>query len=385
MWQPCGAGGSHIANFETKAPARWQGLFCVRSPSPGENIVAKTYRVGVASLVHDHVWGELSRWQVQTNVQVVAAGDVNASLRERAQKQHEIARVYHSWQEMVGQEDLDIVQAASENNACADIVEACAARGIHVVSEKPMAATLDQANRMLKAATKAGTLLMINWPNAWSAAVQEWERRILAGDIGALTYVKYRSAHNGPKEIGCDPHFWHWLYDAEKNGAGALMDYCGYGANYNARFLGLPMQVTGMRGVFVKEYPVPDDNAIILMQYPNAFGVAEASWTQNVPYAERANPVAYGTGGSLAVCGDTVVWQRPDRDTEPCHTARAYESAAPQCRRIFSALPRAAGADCGVLFPGGQPGRAGNSGSGPAGVRQAANHDAAACFSVTSL
>ena len=94
------------------------------------------------------------------------------------------------------------------------------------------------------------------------------------------------------------------------------MEYCCYGANYNARFLGLPGQVTGMRGVFVKDYPVPDDNAIILMQYPRAFGVAEASWTQNVPYAESANPVAYGTGGSLAVCGNTVVLQRPDRDAE---------------------------------------------------------------------
>lgn len=186
---------------------------------------------------------------------------------------------------------------------------------------------------MLTAATEAGILLMINWPNAWSAAVQEWERCILAGEIGELTYLKYRSAHNGPKEIGCDPYFWHWLYDAEKNGAGALIDYCGYGANYNARFLSLPDQVTGMRGVFVKDYPVPDDNAIILMQYPRAFGVAEASWTQNVPYAETANPVAYGTGGSLAVCGDTVVLQHLDTEAEtilpppteaPCRNAAEY-------------------------------------------------------------
>lgn len=278
--------------------------------------MSKIYRVGVASLVHDHVWRELRHWQAQPNVQIVAAGDVNAPLRERARNEYGIAKTYDCWQELVECEDLDIVQAASENNVCAEITEACAARGIHLVSEKPMAATLAQANRMLKAATDAGTLLIINWPNAWSAAVQEWERRILAGDIGMLTYVKYRSAHNGPKEIGCDPHFWHWLYDAEKNGAGALIDYCCYGANYNARFLGLPTQVTGMRGVFVKDYPVPDDNAIILMQYPHAFGVAEASWTQNVPSAESANPVAYGTGGSLAVCGNTVVWQRPDRNPE---------------------------------------------------------------------
>ncbi len=277
--------------------------------------MAKTYKVGVAGLVHDHVWGEMEYWKSLPNVQLVAAGDVNAPLRERAQAEG-IARTYDSWQEMVEREELDIVQAALENNAGADLVGACAAKGVHVISEKPMAATLAQANRMAKAADEAETLLLINWPTAWYPAIQEWERRLLAGDIGEIVYIKYRSAHNGPKEMGCSPYFYEWLYDAEKNGAGALMDYCGYAANMNARFLGLPSQVTGMRGTFVKNYPIPDDNAIILMKYPHAFGVAEACWTQTVPYAEGANPIAYGTGGSLAVAGDKVLWQRPGDDLE---------------------------------------------------------------------
>lgn len=276
----------------------------------------KTLKVGVAAMVHDHVWGELMHWKNQTNVELVAAGDVNADLRAKAQTQFGVKNVYDSWQEMLAREELDIVQAASENNVCADIIEACAAKGIHVVSEKPMAATLSQAERMLTAATNAGTLLLINWPTAWSPAWQEWERRILAGDIGTITYIKYRSAHNGPKEIGCDPHFWGWLYDAEKNGAGALMDYCCYAADAAARFLGSPQKVTGIRGVLVKDYPVPDDNAIILAQYPHAFAVAEASWTQTVGYAETANPIAYGTGGSLAVSGGKVVLQQTGKEKQ---------------------------------------------------------------------
>ena len=137
------------------------------------------------------------------------------------------------------------------------------------------------------------------------------EHRILAGDIGKLFYFKQRSAHNGPKEIGCDPHFWGWLYDEEKNGAGALMDYCCYSADMNARFQGLPQQVTGFRGVFVKDYPVPDDNAIILMKYESGFGIAEACWTQTVGYATN-NPVAYGTEGSLAISGNKVILQKPN-------------------------------------------------------------------------
>ncbi|HEY0073932.1 MAG TPA: Gfo/Idh/MocA family oxidoreductase [Abditibacteriaceae bacterium] len=275
----------------------------------------KKYRIGVASMVHDHVWGELRHWAKRDDVEIVAAGDVNANLRERIQREYNVPRVYESWQAMLENEELDIVQAASENNACADIVEACAAKKIHVISEKPMAATLEQANRMVKAAEASGIVLLINWPTAWNAAIQEMEHRILAGDIGKLFYFKQRSAHNGPKEIGCDPHFWGWLYDEEKNGAGALMDYCCYSADMNARFQGLPQQVTGFRGVFVKDYPVPDDNAIILMKYANGFGVAEACWTQTVGYATN-NPVAYGTEGSLAICGDKVILQKPDKTEE---------------------------------------------------------------------
>lgn len=278
--------------------------------------MAKRYRVGVAAMVHDHVWGELKHWKAREDVDLVAAGDVNADLRDRIQERFGVERLYPSWQAMLESEELDIVQAASENSVHADIVEACAARGIHVIAEKPMAARLAQAERMVTAANAANIRLMINWPSAWSRTFQEMERRLLAGEIGQVRYFKYRSAHNGPKEIGCDPHFWTWLYDEEKNGAGAFMDYCCYGAVMCARFLGLPETVTGLRAVLAKDYPVPDDNALIAMKYPHALGVAEASWTQVTGYA-TANPVAYGSEGALSVNRDgTLLLLRPGRDAE---------------------------------------------------------------------
>jgi predicted dehydrogenase len=273
----------------------------------------KTYRVGVASLVHDHVWGELRRWKDLPNAEVVAAGDVNADLRERVQRDEfgGPKKVYDSWQAMLEAEgdNLDIVQIASENNVHADIVEAAAARGLHVITEKPMAATLEQARRMAKAAEAAGITLFVNWPTEWQPAWQEFERRLLAGDIGQIRYYKYRSAHNGPKEIGCDPHFVEWLYDAEKNGAGAFMDYCCYGAAMCARFLGRPDKATGIRAILAKDYPLPDDNAIVTLQYPHAFGVLEASWTQTTGYI-TPNPVAYGAEGAMALQGGNVLLHR---------------------------------------------------------------------------
>ena len=291
----------------------------------------KNYRVGVASMVHDHVWSELRHWKGQPNVTLVAAGDVNEELRERVQAEYGVSRLYPSWQEMLASEELDIVQAGSENSVHADIVEVCAERGIHVVTEKPMAARLSQAERMVRAAQQGGIRLLINWPSAWGAAFQELERRLVAGDIGQVRYFKYRSAHNGPKELGCSPYFYNWLYDAEKNGAGALMDYCCYGAVMCARFLGLPQSVIGMRAILAKDYPLPDDNALIAMRYAHAFGVAEASWTQVTKYA-TANPVAYGSEGALSVNRDgTLLLLRPGKDPEtitPAPTEAPRRSAA---------------------------------------------------------
>ena len=275
----------------------------------------KTYRVGVAMMVHDHVWGELDRWSKLPNAEIVAAADPNEPLRAQIKDRHGVEQLYESWEEMIDKEDLDIVQAASENSAAADIVEAAAAKGLHVISEKPMSARLSQADRMLKAAGDAGVVLMVNWPSQWSPAFQTMTRLIEEGAVGDLFYYKYRSAHNGPKEIGCSEYFWKWLYDEEKNGAGALMDYCCYSAAMNAYFLGLPKSCVGIRSVLVKDYPIPDDNAMILMKYEHAFGVAEACWTQKVK-TEDPNPIAYGTEGMIGIKGGKVVVRTPDEPEE---------------------------------------------------------------------
>ena len=279
--------------------------------------MAKTYRVGVACMSHDHVWGELNHWKNLPNVEIVAGGDDEPELLEKLKAQFGVPRVYPSYREMLDNEELDIIQVAGGNSEGADIVEAAAAKGIHVISEKPMAATLTQADRMLGAAKKGGTLLMINWPSAWSPEWQELERRALTGDIGQIRYTRYRSAHNGPIAIGCSKSFVRDLTTPEINGAGALMDYCCYGAKLAARLLGRARSVTGMRGFFGTEqaYAASDDNAIIIAKYAHAFGVCEASWTQTVGYA-GTNPVVCGSEGSIGVHHGKVLIQRPGKDEE---------------------------------------------------------------------
>lgn len=246
--------------------------------------MAKKYRVGVIGMVHDHVWKEAKYWQDCPNAQLVAAADPNEPLREKMKKDRGVNALYADWREMIEKEDLDIIQLTVENHAGADVVEAAAPKGLHIISEKPMSATLEQADRMLRAAEKAKTILLINWATAWSPALRTAYRLAKDGAVGQVFQVRARMAHCGPRELGCSPYFYGWLYDARKNGAGALMDYCCYGAAFCRWLLGMPKSVTGVAARLVKDDIPVDDNAAITMLYDKAFGIAEASWSQVPSY-----------------------------------------------------------------------------------------------------
>jgi len=255
----------------------------------------ETHRVAVCGLVHDHVWGELAHWRDCPGCEVVAAADPNEELRERVRGMG-IVGVYSDWREMADAEEFDIAAVYGANSDAVEVVEGLAPRGVHFVIEKPMAARLEQADRMVKAADAAGVTLMVNWPIAWHAALHEAGRRVAAGDIGQPFYMNVYMGHAGPKEIGCSEHFYGWLYDANKNGAGALMDYCCYGAAVSRWWFGQPQAVQAVAGRLVRDYLTVEDNAIITMLYPTLFAETQASWS-TVP--GRHDLVVRGDQGTL--------------------------------------------------------------------------------------
>jgi len=258
--------------------------------------MAKKYRVCVIGMVHDHVWGLTRDFLNCENAELVAAADENEPLREKIQRERGVKSLYSDWREMIEKEEIDCALICTENSAAADIVEALAEKGIHAMVEKPMAANLAQADRMLKATEDAGTRLFINWATAWKPCVREAVRRVKAGDIGDVFLVRVRMAHQGPKELGCSPYFYGWLYNAGKNGAGAFMDYCCYGTAFCRYLLGMPRQVSAVAGRLVKDYISVDDNAILIMIYEKAFAVAEASWTQIPAYHDM---LILGSAGTM--------------------------------------------------------------------------------------
>lgn len=120
------------------------------------------------------------------------------------------------------------------------------------------------------------------------------------GRIGEVWQVNYRSAHAGPRELGCSTHFAEWLYDPRRNGAGALMDYCSYGAALTCHLLGLPARVTAVSGRLWKPDLPAEDNAVLIMQHARAISTSTASWTQ-VGNMTSYEPMIYGSTGTIHI------------------------------------------------------------------------------------
>lgn len=256
-------------------------------------------RVGILGMTHDHIWSVAGDLKESELGELVAAADPNAPLVEKARADFGVA-AYDSYEEMLESTALDAVYVYSDNAGSVELVEMAADRGLHVLVEKPMAADLVGADAMVAATRRAGVQLMVNWPFAWWAPFQHALNLAQGGRIGRLFGTRYRAAHCGPKELGCTPFFYEWLYDADRNGAGALMDYCSYGSALARYLLGQPSRVTGTVGRLVKDYTTVDDNAIITMQWPRAMALAESSWSQ-IGHLTSYVTAIYGTEGTLLV------------------------------------------------------------------------------------
>jgi len=256
-------------------------------------------RIGVVGLVHDHIWGVLSEFKQIKDAEVTCAADVNKPLLVKVKELG--LRTYRSYADLFSKEKIDAVIVYTENSRHADVTELAAEKGVHVMVEKPMAANLEQAERMLKVSRKHKIKLMINYPTAWYTTFREAYRLAKEGSVGRLFQVRYRAAHQGPREIGCSPYFYEWLYNKDLNGAGAFMDYCCYGANMCRWILGVPDKCVALGGTYVRDYLVVEDNAVLLMGYEKAMGIAEASWSQvgeGVP--ARYTLVINGSEGVMA-------------------------------------------------------------------------------------
>lgn len=264
-------------------------------------LFSQPLKVAVAGLVHDHAYGLMNQYK-NGEVIILGIAEPNKELVQLYKERYQLpdSIFYNTINEMLQHVKPDAVLAY---NAIADhlaVVEACAPKGISVMVEKPLATTVVQVQRMKTLVDQYHIQLLTNYETTWYPTNQQvYEMVNTQHTIGNVRKLIVHDGHQGPKEIGCSKYFLEWLTDPVKNGGGALTDFGCYGANLMTWMMNgkAPISVSAItHQIKPNMYPKVDDDATILLEYPNATGIIEASW--NWPYGIKDMEV-FGEKGYL--------------------------------------------------------------------------------------
>lgn len=298
---------------------------CLRMQAQNDTSSTKPLRVAIAGLTHAHVHWILGR-EKKGDIEIVGIAESNKDLAERYSKQHGYSMniVYPSLDEMVKATKPEAVLAFGSILEHLKVVEYCAPKGIHVMVEKPLAVSMEHANKMLALAKQYKIHLLTNYETTWygsnEKAYQLLKDNQTAGDIRKIVF---HTGHQGPIEIGCNKEFLDWLTDPVQNGAGALTDFGCYGADLATWILNgeTPVSVTAVtQHIKPSLYPKVEDEATIIVTYKKVQVIIQASW--NWPYGRKDMEV-YGVKGYVFCKDGTNMLVKEDEKKDPVAIAAA--------------------------------------------------------------
>ncbi len=273
------------------------------------------FRVVGINFDHMHM-GDLLRMVVaHPNAEIAGICDQQPQRMQTAISNFNISRekVFVDVEECLERTRPDFVILCPATGRHGEYVERVASHRVHMLVEKPFAASMRDADRMISAARKPGVMLAINWPLRWIASHCMAYRLLSEGRFGNLEEVHYYDGNSGP--------LWHtadkiettptpamkrksWFYRKEQGG-GSLQDYLGYGATLGTWFHGgkKPVEVTAMtdapRGLEV------DEQSITIARYACGLSSFQTRWgTFTDPWTAQPQPkcgfVLKGTEGTIS-------------------------------------------------------------------------------------
>ena len=256
----------------------------------------KPFRIAIDGLTHTHVHGLLGRAK-DGDIQIVGIAEKNRELAERYLKQYglPLSLLYPTLPELLQHVQPEAVAAFNSIYEHLATVKTCAPRGIHVMVEKPLAVSREHARQMAALVRRHRVHLLTNYETTWYGS--NYRAQALLDSLGGLRKLVVHDGHQGPKEIGVNKEFLDWLTDPVLNGGGALTDFGCYGANLATWLLKgeRPTSVFAVTQQIKPDvYPKVDDEATIVLTYPKAQVIIQASW--NWPY-NRKDMEVYGTRG----------------------------------------------------------------------------------------
>jgi len=307
-------------------------LFCCPAffVAESQNVTQKPIRLAVAGVSHGHSAFILGR-KDKTDFTIVGIYEPDTDLAVRLSKQYNFDSklIYTDLDKMLDAVKPEAVAAFGSIFDHMAVVEACAPRGIHVMVEKPLATNVAHAEEMQALAKKYNILLLTDYETSWYPTTTKAFQLVNDSSyVGELRKVVIHDGHQGPKEIGVGKEFFDWLTDPVQNGGGALIDFGCYGANLMTYLTKgeEPVSVTAVTGHYKPEiYPKVDDEATIIVAYPKAQCIIQASW--NWPFGRKDMEVYGVTGYIIASNNYTMHLRHGKMETEKVARVTAKDIA----------------------------------------------------------
>jgi glucose-fructose oxidoreductase len=286
----------------------WFGdAHCQAQSAPAKNNAP--LRVVIVGLVHGHVQGFFQQSLHNPQIEIVGIVEPDAQLASKYAAQYGFDRrlLSSGLEEMLTRAHPQAVLVYTNTYDHRRVVEVCARHGIHVMMEKPLAVSLEDALAIEKAAQLGKIQVLVNYETTWYPSNRAAYDLVHDNALGEVRKVVVHDGHRGPKEIGVGPEFLNWLTDPKLNGGGALFDFGCYGADLMTWLMDgkRPETVTAITQQIKPDvYPRVDDEATIILTYPKAQAILQASW--NWPF-DRKDMEVYGqTGYVITVRRDDI-------------------------------------------------------------------------------
>jgi len=282
------------------------------------NATVKPLRLGIIGLVHDHVHGAFQNMH-NPDIEIVGIAEPDTAVVNRYVKQYHLDRsiIYSSAAEMITKVKPEAVSVFTPISDHIKMVRLCAPHHIDVMVEKPLAINYAQAREMQSLAKKWGIQVITNYETTWYPVTKDSYEKINDEKlIGGIRKMVIHDGHQGPIGIGCSKDFLKWLTDPVTNGGGAITDFGCYGTDLITYLMKgeRPLSVTAVTQQIKPDlYPKVDDLATIIVAYPKAQAIIQASW--NWPFGRKDMEV-YGKTGYI-ITRDNVHMRMKTNDSLP--------------------------------------------------------------------
>lgn len=252
-------------------------------------------KVGVIGCGSIATYRHLPEFATNNDVEIVAVCDI---VEERA---NECANKYNTdaytdYKEVLAINEIDAISVCLPNYLHAEVSIAALRAGKHVLCEKPMATSQEEAEQMIATAKRSGKKLMIAHNQRFFASHQKAKEIISSGKLGKIYSFRTAFCHGGPEGWSVDGRD-SWFFDKEKAFIGALGDLGVHKTDFIRFLLGEEVtEVAGFVKTVAKHGTDVDDNAVCILKTESGIiGTLAASWSYNVEqdnstviYAEHA-------------------------------------------------------------------------------------------------